>query len=66
MTNNIKIKSDSHDAIEKKEVEDAIGRSWSVDDSDINVSVTGTTVTLSGTVDSWYQKEEAGHIAWKT
>ena len=66
VTNNIKIKSDSHDAIEKKEVEDAIGRSWSVDDSDINVSVTGTTVTLSGTVDSWYQKEEAGHIAWKT
>ena len=58
VTNNIKIKSDSHDAIEKKEVEDAIGRSWSVDDCDINVSVTGTTVTLSGTVDSGYQKRK--------
>lgn len=66
VTNNITIKSESHDAIEKKDVEDAIARSWSVDDSDINVSVSGTTVTLTGTVSSWYQKDEASRIAWKT
>lgn len=66
VTNNIKIKSESHDTIEKKEVEKAIGRSWSVDDSDIVVSVSGTTVTLKGTVGSWYQKEEAARIAWNT
>ncbi len=66
VNNNIKIKSDSHDAIEQKDVEDAIARSWSVDDFDIEVKVSGTTVTLSGTVASWYQKEEAERIAWKT
>jgi osmotically-inducible protein OsmY len=66
VTNNITIKSDIHDAIEKKDVEDAIARSWSVDDLDISVAVSGTTVTLSGTVSSWYQKEEAARIAWNT
>ncbi|UZJ64418.1 BON domain-containing protein [Sphingobacterium sp. KU25419] len=66
VTNNIKIKSEIHDAIEKKDVEDAIHRSWLVDDSDINVSVSGRTVTLTGTVRSWYQRDEAARIAWKT
>jgi osmotically-inducible protein OsmY len=66
VTNNIKIKPESHDAIEQKDVENAIGRSWTVNDNNIKVQVSGTTVILSGTVNSWYQKEEAGHIAWNT
>jgi len=66
VTNNIKIKSESHDAIEQKDVESAINRNWSIDDHDIKVKVSGTTVTLSGTINSWYQKEEAARIAWNT
>lgn len=66
VTNNITIKSDSHDAIEQKDVEDAIARSLSFDENDIIVTVSGTTVTLGGTVTSWYQKDEAGRIAWNT
>ena len=64
VTNNIKIKSETHDAIEKRDVEDAIARNWAV--NDIKVDVSGTTVALSGTVNSWYQKEEAGRVAWGT
>ena len=66
VTNNIVIKAETHDTIEQKEVEAALRRSLSVNDSDIKVRVLGTKVTLSGTVNSWYQKEEAARIAWKT
>jgi len=61
-----KIKSELYNAIEKKEVENAIARSWSVDDNNMEVKVSGTTVTLSGTVTSWYQRDKAEQIAWNT
>jgi len=64
VTNKITIKSETHDQIEKKDIERAIGRNWSIDDDDIRVKVSGNRVTLNGTVNSFYQRDEAERIAW--
>jgi osmotically-inducible protein OsmY len=66
ITNNIEIKSERHDKIEQKEVEDAIARSWNIGNHNISVQVSGTTVTLTGSVHSWYQHDEAAKIMWNT
>lgn len=66
VTNSIKIKSEVHDAVEKKDVEKALSRSWAFNSNDIDVKVNGTTVTLTGTVSSIYQREEAERLAYKT
>jgi osmotically-inducible protein OsmY len=62
--NNIEIKSETHDNIEKSEIEHAISRNWAINDRDVHVAVSGNGVTLSGSVSSWYQKDEAERIAW--
>jgi osmotically-inducible protein OsmY len=64
VSNNITIKSESHDAVEKENIENAIKRNWSLSDEDVNVKVSNHKVTLTGTVGSWYQKDEAARIAW--
>ena len=64
VSNNIIIKSEAHDRVEKAAIEDALTRSWSIDDEEIQVKVKGNNVTLSGIVESIYQKDEAGRIAW--
>ncbi len=65
VTNNITIKTDTQDEIERKDIESALERNWSLSDREIKVKVSGTKVTLTGKVDSWYQKSEAARIAWK-
>jgi osmotically-inducible protein OsmY len=63
--NHIKIRVNKDDEVEKAAIEDAIDLNWSLSDRDIAVEVSENKVTLTGTVDSWYQKNEAARIAWK-
>ncbi|MEO8474976.1 MAG: BON domain-containing protein [Chryseolinea sp.] len=63
--NDIKIIPASKNTVEALEIKNAIQRNWAINGEDIFVNVAGTQVTLSGTVSSWYQKEQAELIAWK-
>lgn len=65
VSNNITIKNETLDQIEKKDIESALKRNWSIDYKDIMVKASDHKVTLTGTVKSWYQKNEAEQIAWK-
>jgi osmotically-inducible protein OsmY len=64
VSNNIVIKSKSQDQIEKEKIEKAMRRNWSIYDKNIGVHVSGQKVTLTGSVNSAYQKDQAARIAW--
>lgn len=64
ITNNITVKNSSTDVIVQKDIEIAIERNSAIKNKDIGVYVYDNVVTLKGHVDSWYQKSEAGRIAW--
>lgn len=66
VTNDIKIKSDITNAIEKKDIEKALQRTWGVNEKEITVTVEGTHVKLTGFVDSIFQKDQVEQIVWKT
>ncbi len=66
ITNDITIKAAIKDEIEKEDIESALHRNPAFHNQNIKIDVSGTKVTLSGKVDSWYQKEEAARVAWKT
>jgi osmotically-inducible protein OsmY len=65
VSNTITIKSTTEEKAERADIESALKRNWSIYDNDIDVKVSGHKATLTGTVDSLYQKEEAGRIAYK-
>ncbi len=62
----ITIKSETHDEIEKTDIERAMMRNWSLANLGVQVQVAGNRVMLNGIVHSLYQKEEAERIAWNT
>ena len=64
VSNNITIKSESMELVEKAGIEGALKRDWACCDKDIRVRVSGHQATLTGIVDSLYQKSDAGSIAW--
>jgi osmotically-inducible protein OsmY len=66
LTNKITIKSETRDEIEKKDIQQALSRNWSLDKLKLEVQVEGNRVMLKGKVHSLYQKEEAERIAWNT
>ena len=66
VTNNIKLRSDTHDEIEKDGIESALARNWSLNNQDIQVKVSVNKVTLTGVVSSWYQRAEAERIAFNS
>ncbi|MWB92940.1 BON domain-containing protein [Flavobacterium sp. GA093] len=66
VTNNIKLKREVFDQVEKELLEKALQRHWAFDTDKIDVEVAGATVQLSGMVGSIFQKEEAERIAYKT
>lgn len=66
VVNTIQIKSSDSDKIEKHAIENALDRNSSLRDKDIEVTVKGNVVTLTGEVSAHFQKEEAERIAWNS
>jgi len=64
VTDSITIRAQPTPAIVKSEIEAALRRRWDGDADEISVDVTGSTVTLSGTVLTWWDREIAQQSAW--
>jgi osmotically-inducible protein OsmY len=66
VSDQIAIKSNVSSTAVKADIEAALKRRAAVDAQKIKVEVRGADVTLTGTVDSWAERDLARHSAWST
>lgn len=53
------------DQFQKSHIKIAMNCNWALRDKNIKVTVSENIVTLTGSVNSWYQLEQAERISWK-
>jgi osmotically-inducible protein OsmY len=66
VTNNIMTRTNRNDAVKKTTIEKVLSNNAALSHDHIEVSVKNNDVKLSGLVNSFFEKEEAERIAWKT
>lgn len=65
VSNNTTLEPERTNGIEELDIRNALARHWALSKCSIHVTISGIKVTLTGSVNSWYQKDEAGKIVWK-